>query len=159
MNRHKFTGDDIVEIVVTGTRPDGAGVTDHHPSIHTETVLSLAACYGEYTFKHAHDLGYCRDPRFEAFKKRARVTLVPRQGRSHRVHRLESNMTVRTRDGREFQQVVNYPLMTPPELEQKFRSLVGLRLDETRTMDLDRKLKSVEQMDNVAQLVSDLEIA
>lgn len=58
-----------------------------------------------------------------------------------------------------FQQDVNYPLMTQADLEQKFRQLVGFGLDNARTMDLDRKLKAVEQMANVAALVSDLEIA
>ena len=159
MKRHGFTGDDIEQIEVTGARGRSVGLTDHHPSIHTETVLSLAACYGEYTFKHAHDLGYCRDPRFVAFRKRARVTIVPREGPSDRAHRLQANMTVRTRGGGVFQQEVNYPLMTQPEIEQKFRELAGLRLDSARTMDLDRKLKEVEKMDNVAKLVSDLEIA
>ena len=68
-------------------------------------------------------------------------------------------MTVRTRDGRVLQQEVNYPLMTPSELEQKFRALVGFRLGDARTLDLDRKLKGILQADNVANLVSDLEIA
>lgn len=156
MKRHNFTGDDIEHIEVTGASGRSVGITDHHPSIHTETVLSLAACYGEYTFKHAHDLSYCRDPRFVAFRNRVRVNIVPREGPSSRAHRLQANMTVRTRNGGVFQEQVSYPLMTQPELEHKFRELVGMRLDNAKTMDLDRKLKRVEQMDNVAKLVSDL---
>jgi len=58
-----------------------------------------------------------------------------------------------------FQQEVNYPLMTQPEIEQKFRELVRMRLDSATTMELDRKLKAIETMDNVATLVSALEIA
>src|SRR4029077_9847792 len=45
MKKHKFTPDDIEEIEVTGAKGRAVGFTDHHPSIHTETVLSLAACY------------------------------------------------------------------------------------------------------------------
>ena len=68
-------------------------------------------------------------------------------------------MTVRTRDGGAFQQAVNYPLMTPSELDQKFQNLVSLRLDQARALDLQRKLKGIERIDNIAQLMSDLEIA
>ena len=157
--RHNLTADDIEQIEVTGARGRSVGITDHHPSIHTETVLSLAACYGEFTFKHAHDLSYCNDPRFKAFQQKTRVNIVPRGGPSSRAHRLQANMTVRTRSGGVFQQEVNYPLMTQPELEQKFRELVGSRLDKARTMDLDRKLKEIEKIDNVAKLVGDLEVS
>lgn len=159
MERYKFTSDDIVQIDVTTARIQSIGIIDHHPSIHTETVVSLAACYGEYTFKHAHDPSYLKDPRFVDFQKRVRVIVAPREGPAERAHRLEADMTVRTRSGDVFQQEVNYPLMTQPEIEQKFRDLVGLRLDNARTMDLDHKLKGVEKVDNVAKLVSDLGIA
>jgi 2-methylcitrate dehydratase PrpD len=156
MERHKFTGEDIAEIEVTGARGRSVGFTDHHPSIHTETVLSLAACYGGYTFKHAHDLSYCKSPRFAEFQKRVRVNIVPREGPAARAHRLQANVTVRTRSGEVFQQEANYPLMTQPELEQKFRELVGTRLDKARADDLDRKLKDIPQIDDVGKLVSDL---
>jgi hypothetical protein len=67
-------------------------------------------------------------------------------------------MTIRTKSGDVFHQDVNYPLMTQADLEQKFHELVRLRVDEARTVELDRKLKSVEAMANVAALVADLEI-
>jgi 2-methylcitrate dehydratase PrpD len=161
MNQHKFTGDDVMHIEVKGMRPNSDGMVDHHPSIHTETIMLLAACYGEYTFKHAHDPRYLTDPRFVAFQKRVRVTLVPREditlaGRSWK---LKAGMTVRTRDGSVYETEANHPLMTQSDIEQKFQELVGLRLDQARTMDLERKLKEVESIDNVAKLVRDLEIA
>ena len=159
LKAHKLTGEEIEQIEVTGAGGRGVGIVDRHPSIHTETVLALAACYGEYTFQHAHDLSYCKAPRYVDFLKKTRIILVPRAGPSVRAHRLEAKMTVRTRDGRVLQQEVNYPLMTPSELEQKFRALVGFRLGDARTLDLDRKLKGILQADNVANLVSDLEIA
>ena len=161
MKQHQFTGDDIVHIEVRGMRPGSDGIVDLHPSIHTETILLLAACYGEYTFKHAHDPRYCTDPRFVAFKKRVGITLVPREGinLAGRSWRTKAGMTVRTRDGSEYQTEANHPLMTQSDIEQKFRDLVGLRLDKARTLDIDRKLKEVEAIYNVAKLVSDLEIA
>ena len=157
--QHKFTADDIVSIEVRGMRPGSDGIFDHHPSIHTETVLSLAACYGEYRFEHAHDTRYCEDPRFVEFRKRVPVTLVPRQSITGRVWRLKAGMTVRTRNGGAHDIETDHPLMTTPEIEQKFRDLAGLRLDQARRTELERKLKTIESIDNVAKLVSDLEIA
>ena len=159
LERHRFASDDIVEIEVTSAGGKSVGLTDHHPSIHTETVLSLAACYGEFTFQHAHDLAYCKDQRYLDFRKRTRVKIVPRTGPSLRAHRLQADMTVRTRGGGVFQLAVDYPLMTQADLERKFFELAGMRMDKARIMDLDRKLKGVEQMDNVAKLVEALEIA
>jgi len=159
LKSHKITADDIVKIEVTGAHGRSVGIDDHHPSIHTETVLCLAAFYGDYTFKHAHDPRYCKDPRFVAFQKRGPVTIVPREGPADRAHRLKAAMIVRTRDGSVFKEEVNYPLMTQPEIEQKFRDLVGLRLDNAQMLNLDRRLKGLENIDNVAKLVSDLEIA
>lgn len=68
-------------------------------------------------------------------------------------------MTIRTRNGAEYRQKVSYPLMTQQEIEQKFRELVGLRLDNSRTLELERKLKAVDTLDNVAKLVDDLQMA
>ena len=159
LERHKFASEDIVQIDVTGAGGRSVGFTDHHPSIHTETVLSLAACYGEYKFKHAHDLSFCTNQRFLDFKKRTRVNIVPRKGPQQRVHRLQADVTVRTRGGGVFQLAGEYPLMTKADLELKFHELAGMRLDKARITDLDRKLKGIEQMDNVANLVSDLEMS
>ena len=160
MKQHQFTPDDIEYIEVTGARSNSAGITNQNLQINTVAVLSIAACYGEYTFKNAHDPSYRTDPRYLAFQKRTKVTVVPLTGKgsTDRAHRLDAGMTVRTRKG-EFSQKVSYPLMTQEEIEQKFRTLVGLRLDQARTTELERKLKGLESLDNVATLVSDLELA
>jgi len=47
--------------------------------------------------------------------------------------------------------------MSEAEIQQKFRTLVGLRLEENRVLDLEDKLKSVEGEDDVAPLVRELE--
>ncbi len=161
MKQNKITGDDVASIEVSGVRPTSAGLTDHHQSIYTETVISLAACYGDYTFRHAHELSYVTDPRFVAFRKRVPFTVVLREGpgADNRAHRLQAGITVRTVDGKTYQQQASYPLMTQEELEHKFKALAGLRLDAAKTAALDRKLKDVAGMDNVAKLVSDLQIA
>jgi hypothetical protein len=72
--------------------------------------------------------------------------------------RLEMALTVRTRRGEVLRQALRYPLMTEAEIQQKFRDLVGLRLDSRRVTDLDRKLKAIESVENVAPLISELEV-
>jgi hypothetical protein len=44
------------------------------------------------------------------------------------------------------------------ELDQKFRDLVGLRLDSSWVADLEKKLKAVEIEENVAPLIRELAI-
>ena len=46
--------------------------------------------------------------------------------------------------------------MSEAEIQQKFRSLAGLRLEESRMLDLERELKEVETVDDVAPLVREL---
>jgi 2-methylcitrate dehydratase PrpD len=156
MKGHKLTGEHIEQIEVTGAGGRQVGLNDRHPSIHTETVLGLAACYGEYTFQHAHDLSYCNSPRYLDFMKKTKVIIVPRKGPSVRAHRLEAKMTVHARDGRVIEQAVNYPLMTQAELEHKFHALVSARLGAARTHELDRKLKGIADAADVASLVDGL---
>jgi hypothetical protein len=68
-------------------------------------------------------------------------------------------LRVRTRSGEVLQQDLRYPLMSEEEIQQKFRKLVGLRLDSEKVADLERKLKAVESMDSVAPLVGEMEVA
>jgi hypothetical protein len=67
-------------------------------------------------------------------------------------------LTVRTRSGEALRQELRYPLMTMAEIEQKFRDLVGLRLESHRVADLERQLKAIESVENVAPLIHELEL-
>jgi hypothetical protein len=67
-------------------------------------------------------------------------------------------ITVRTRSGEVLHQELRFPLMTEEEMQHKFRDLVGLRVDSSRVTDLERKLKSIETVDNVAPLIRELEL-
>ena len=49
--------------------------------------------------------------------------------------------------------------MSEQEIEQKFRTLAGLRLSASRVLDLEQKLLAVEQVENVAPLFQQLEVA
>jgi hypothetical protein len=123
-----------------------------------ETILSLAAVYGEITFSHIHDPRYREDPRYKAFREKTRIFIIPRPGPATSGQRLEVGITVRTRNGETLRQDLRYPLMSAAEIQQKFRYLAGLRLDGNRVADLERKLMGIETQQDVASLVRELEL-
>ena len=133
--------------------------TNRHPSVHMETILTLAAVYGEITFNHIHDPIYLQDPRCAAFQENTRIIIIPRASQTNPGERLEMDLTVRTRGGDVIQQDLRYPLMDPEEIQQKFRTLVGLRLTADRTLDLERNLLNVENTESMGVLFQQLEIA
>lgn len=133
--------------------------TNRHPSVHMETILTLAAVFGEITFNHIHDPSYLQDPRCREFQQRARIMIIPRAGPATPGERLEMGITVRTGRGEVLRQELRYPLMKEEEIREKFRSLVGLRVSTDRVTDLEQKLLSVELEANVASLFQQLEIA
>jgi 2-methylcitrate dehydratase PrpD len=156
---NKLAADDIEQIEVSVSRDAYQTVmTNQHPSVHMETILALAAVYGEITFAHIHDPRYCADPRFTAFRQRARFFIIPRPQPATKSQRLETSVTVRTRNGQTLRQELRYPLMSEAEIQQKFRNLAGLRLDKAGVASLETKLKGIEAEKNVAQLVRDLEL-
>ncbi len=159
-SKHKLAAEDIEQIEVSVSRGAFQTVmTNKHPSVHMPVVLSLAAVYGEVTFPHIHDPRYQEDSRFTAFRKRARIFIIPRPERATKGQRLEMTVTVRTRDGATLSQELRYPLMSEAEIQQKFRTLAGLRLDSRRVEELERRLRAMETEANVAGFMSDLELA
>ena len=159
MGTNKLTTDDIEQIEVSLSRGAFRTVTvDRHPSVYMQTILSLAAVYGDITFAHIHDPKYREDPRFKAFQERARIFLIPRSGPSTRSQRMEMGITVRTRDGKTLRQELRFPVMTEAEIQKKFHNLVGLRLDAKGVANLEGKLKGIETEKNVAGLIRELEI-
>jgi 2-methylcitrate dehydratase PrpD len=154
---HELAADQIEQIEVSVSRSAFHTVmTNKHPSVHMETILSLAAVYGEITFQHIHDPKYREDPRVKAFRERARITIIPRPQAATMGERLKMGLTIRTRDGEVLHQELRYPLMIEEEIQQKFRSLVSLRLDSNQVADLEKKIKSVEMVENVAPLIAEL---
>jgi len=154
-----LTADDIEQIEVWVTGNAFRSVTnDKHPSVHMETVLCLAAVHGELTFSHVHDPRYLEDHRVKAFRERARIFIIPRPGPGTRGQRMETNVTVRTRNGKTLRQELRFPLMSETEIQQKFRDLAGLRLDSRQIENLESRLKAIETERNVAPLIKELEI-
>ena len=82
--------------------------------------------------------------------------IIPRPQAATMGERLEMGLTIRTRDGEGLHQELRYPLMSEEEIQQKFRSLVSLRLDSDQVADLEKKIKSVEMVENVAPLIAEL---
>jgi 2-methylcitrate dehydratase PrpD len=159
IKQHELAAEDIEQVEVSVSRGAFHTVmTNQHPSVHLETILCLAAVYGEITFRHIHDPSYREDPRVKAFRDRARLFIIPRPEPASMGQRLEMALTVRTRRGEVLRQEFRYPLMTEEEIQQKFQYLVGLRLDSRRVADRDRKLKAIESVGNVAPLISELEL-
>jgi 2-methylcitrate dehydratase PrpD len=159
LKTHELAAEDIEQIEVSVSRSAFHTVmTNRHPSVHLETILSLAAVYGEITFPHIHDPRYGDDPRVQAFRERARIFIVPRPEPASMGQRLDMGLTVRTRSGEALHQELRYPLMTMAEIEQKFRELVGLRLESRQVADLERQLKAIESVEHVAPLIRALEL-
>jgi 2-methylcitrate dehydratase PrpD len=156
---HELAAEDIEQIEVSVSRGAFHTVmTNHHPSVHLETILALAAVYGEITFPHMHNPRYQEDPRVRAFRDRARLFMLPRPEPASMGQRLDMGLTVRTRSGEALRQELHYPLMTVAEIQQKFRDLVGLRLESQRVADLERQLQVIESVENVAPLIRALEL-
>jgi 2-methylcitrate dehydratase PrpD len=159
MKNNELTAEEIDQVEVTVSQSAFHTVkTNRHPSVHMETILTLAAVFGEITFNHIHDPSYLQDPRCREFRERARIMIIPRVGPGTQGERLAMGITVRTGRGEVLRQDLRYPLMREEEIQEKFRSLVGLRLSADRVMDLEGKLLSVEREENVASLFQQLEI-
>ena len=159
MRSNELSADDIDQIEVSVSQGAFHTVmTNRHPSVHMETILSLAAVFGDITFNHINDPRYREDPRYKAFQERARVLIIPRAGPATVGQRLEMGITVRTRSGETLHQDLRYPLMSEDELQQKFRSLVGLRLQPNKVAELEQKLRAVAEAENVAPLIRGLEV-
>src|SRR5919106_919639 len=157
---NELTAEDIDQVEVSISQSAFHTVkTNRHPSVHMETILTLAAVFGDITFDHIHDPSYLQDPRCKAFQQRARIMIIPRAGLGTQGERLEMGMTVRTCSGEVLRQDLRYPLMTKDEIQEKFRTLVGLRVSADRVVDLEQKLLAVEEEEeNVASLFQQLEI-
>lgn len=156
LRAHKLGAEDIDFVEVYFSREAFATVaTFKHPSVYLPTVLGLAAVFGEVTYGHTHKARYYDAPRVKAFEER--VKLLPHPGLAAWGERMEARVAVRTTCGQTIRQERRYPLMTEEEIQQKFRTLVSLRVPRERALDIEQKIKGIESMDNVDFLVSSLE--
>ncbi|MBI2866208.1 MAG: MmgE/PrpD family protein [Chloroflexi bacterium] len=158
LKQESLKAEDISLVEVSLSRDGYLAVANmRHASMYLPTALSLAVVFGEVGFQHFHDARYYDDPRVKAFEERVRP--FPRPGKGSPGSRLQMQMRVFTRDGRVLTTDMRYPLMNREELQQKFHALVGLRASQERVLELERKLKSIESMEDVAPFIAELELA
>ncbi len=157
LKKHKLEADDIADVEVMLSMESFQTVdTLKHPSVYQATILSMAAVFGEVGFKHTHDSRYYNDPRVEAFKER--IKLIPQSGVT-KARRLEGQLRIRTRNGEVYSEAFgSVPSMNKEDLRRKFRALVGLRANEKKVLALERKLEGIDEVNNVAPLISELEL-
>ena len=159
LHQHELKAEEISQIEVSVSQGAFDTVmTNKHPSVDMESILSVAAVYEELTFNHVHRPEYREDPRVAAFRDRARILIIPRPGFATRGDRLDMGLTVRTADGQTIHRELRYPPMDFADIQQKFRTLAGLRLEPSAVLELERELLEVESSENVAPLVSRLEL-
>ena len=159
IQENHLAAEDIQQIEVSISRGAFHTVaTNQHPSVHMETILSLAAVYGEITFDHIHDDTYRADPRYLAFRQRVPIIIIPREHAETRGQRLNSGIAIRNTRGEVFRQDLRYPPMNEEELKKKFRNLAGRRLEASQVLELERQLLSIDTLLDVAPLVRQLEL-
>ncbi|MFC2024789.1 MmgE/PrpD family protein [Chloroflexota bacterium] len=159
LKKHNLIADDIVNVEVMMSIDSFLTVTTlKHPSVYQPTILSLAAVFGEVGFQHIHDTRYYQDARVEAFKER--VKLLPQRTQGTATSPLQMQLRIRTHNGEVLSEALplGYPSMNEEELQCKFRTLVGLRANEKKVLDLERKLKGIEEVNNIAPVISELEL-
>jgi 2-methylcitrate dehydratase PrpD len=156
MEENRLAPEDI-DLVQIEVGPAGFNtITEvHHPSIEGKDVASLAAVYGGIGFVETHNEKYFRSPAVLAMRER--INILPREdwrgeGRFHAI------VTIKTKDGREFQRDSNYRLMTEEDVEAKFRSLVGMRAGEAKAQELAAVLKGLDQARNIGDVMSSLQL-
>ena len=69
-------------------------------------------------------------------------------------------LRIHTRNGKVLSEELksDLPSMSEEELQRKFRTLAGLRVNHKKVLDLEKKLKDIEKVNNIAPLVSELEL-
>ena len=160
IQKHHLAAQDIKQIEVSISRGAFHVVTtNQHPSVHMETILSLAAVFGEVTFDHIYGDSYQADPKYQEFRQRVPIIIFPRAGVATRGERLNSGIIVRTIRGEVFQQELRYPPMDAEELKLKFRLLAGRRMEQAQVSNLESQLLSIDAQPDVALLVEQLELA
>lgn len=159
VQENHLSAEDIQQIEVSVSRGAFHVVTtNQHPSVNLEIILSLATVFGQVTFDHIFDDAYRADPRYQAFRQRVPIFIIPREDLATRGERLNAGITNHTTSGSVLARELRYPPMTEKGLKQKFRKLAGRRLNDSRVRDLERQLLSIDTVLDVATLVEQLEL-
>jgi MmgE/PrpD N-terminal domain len=155
------------EVDATGQRGTGHYATTTVPTALStgqyvgasgQEFIALAAVYGEITFQHIHDPSYREDPRVKAFRG-------PGTSLDHPTARASQHGAAAgyEPDGADPQWRGAAPgAAVPPDDRGRDPAEVpgsgGLRLESRRVADLERQLKAIAYVENVAPLIRELEL-
>ena len=156
MSENGLSAADISHIEVE-VPPDGFNTITqvHHPSIEGIDVLAIGAVYGGTGFLGAHNEKYGRSA--EVLSLRERIDISPRPEWAGE-GRFRALVTIETRDGRKLTKESFYRPMTEEDLDAKFADLVGMRAGEERARQLAAALKGMENVANVSEVMSLVEL-
>ena len=150
---HRFRGDDIEAITVTGT----ARMVERHNIIEPADLMlaqySIPFCvalalHREARDPESYDPGALADPRIRALTRRVR--LVPESGGGHGA--TGSTVTIALADGRQLARHIDSGMLEPGELADKFTRLTRGVLGERRTAALYARLQRLETEPDLAWL-------
>lgn len=128
--------------------------TTRHASISAVKVCAIAAATGKLDFYQLHGPAGAVDAVIESMQQRVRF--VGREDWTGMEQGRHAIVTLRTRDGRSFEEEVWHQPMTHAELERKFHDLVEPKFGPDQTARLQRLLNEVETAASIRPLMKEL---
>lgn len=155
LEANRIAPDDIEQIEV---QMPARGVkrvpTTRHASISAVKVCAIAAATGKLDFYQLHGPAEAVDAVIESMRQRVRF--VGREDWTGMEQGRHAIVTLRTRDGRSFEEEVWHQPMTRAELERKFHDLVEPKFGPDQTARLQRLLNEVETAASIRPLMKEL---
>ncbi|OBZ93532.1 hypothetical protein ADU59_21440 [Pararhizobium polonicum] len=153
LRQHRFSADDVADILVTLPQRRVLIVNSTVPNLNLSHLLSIFIIDGGVSFASVHDNDRMADP--EVLALRSRIRIEPRPGAHRREHAI---ITLTLRDGRVFtrnpQNVRGQPEdpMTRDELLVKAGGLMEPVLGQAKTSTLLDALQTIEALPDVRSL-------
>lgn len=155
LEENKITPDEIEQIEV---QMPARGVkrvpTTRHASISAVKVCAIAAATGKLDFYQLHGPAEPVDAAIESMQQR--IHFVGREDWTGMEQGRHAIVTLRTRDGRSFEEEVWHQPMTRAELERKFHDLVEPKFGPDKTARLQWLLNEVETAASIRPLMKEL---
>jgi 2-methylcitrate dehydratase PrpD len=155
-SQHRISGEEIAEIEIQMPKRSVERVpTTRHASISGEIVCAIAAVDGRLDFYKLHDETAVAAPAIQ--QMRERVRFVGREDWQDLKHGRHAIVTLKTRDGRQFQKEVWHETMNRSDLEKKFDELVSVKFGDERTRRLKECIRGLEKAQSLRPLVTELQ--
>jgi len=155
LEANRIAPDDIEQIEV---QMPARGVkrvpTTRHASISAIKVCAIAAATGKLDFYQLHGPTEAVDAAIGSMQQRVRF--VGREDWTGMEQGRHAIVTVRTRDGRSFEEEVWHQPMNRAELERKFHELVEPKFGRNKTAHLQSLLSEIEAAASIRPLMKEL---